>query len=265
MVLFYISELVLAMNYLHNKNIIYRDIKPENVMLDLDGHVKLVDFGLSKQLSNKDELTESFCGTIEYVPPEMVLNLGCNYLADIYSLGILTYELLVGFAPFCGSNRSVIQQNIMSKTPLFPPWISELAKDFILKCTIKSPRKRLGSKSDILEVFNHPWLAGLSKNKVNNKQVSPPIVPNFMAINCESNSEDVENIYKKMLQEQQCVLEKKYQLEGFEYDYKKADDRVHCHESHYHCFKTTEAKMNLNGNCNDISTRSPRSNKNKTD
>ena len=102
---FYIAEILLAMEYLHNKGIVYRDLKPENVLLDVDGHVRLADFGLSKQLEHPCASSFSFCGSPEYMSPEMLRREGHDYTLDFYSLGALLFELLSGLPPFYSENK----------------------------------------------------------------------------------------------------------------------------------------------------------------
>jgi len=97
---FYLSEIIIALEFVHGKNIMYRDLKPENILIDIDGHVKVSDFGLAKQLVNKDDLSSTFCGSPEYLPPEMLMGKKHNKTVDFYTLGCLTYEILIGIPPY---------------------------------------------------------------------------------------------------------------------------------------------------------------------
>ena len=105
---FYISEICLGLEELHRLEILYRDIKPENILMDIEGHVRIADFGLSKPLIGRDEKAYSFCGSPEYMAPEMLLKSGHNRLIDYYCLGALLYELLTGLPPYYSSETSKI-------------------------------------------------------------------------------------------------------------------------------------------------------------
>lgn len=97
---FYTAEIIVAMEKIHSRNIMYRDLKPENVLIDVDGHIKISDFGLSKQIRKRDETSLTFCGSPEYLPPEMLFGQEHSRLVDFYTLGCLIYEMMVGFPPF---------------------------------------------------------------------------------------------------------------------------------------------------------------------
>ena len=97
---FYFAEILLGLEHIHKKGIVYRDLKPENVLLDIDGHIKLADFGLSKVLPSHASVTNSFCGSPEYMSPEMLNGTGHGFSIDYYSLGAILFEMLTGLPPF---------------------------------------------------------------------------------------------------------------------------------------------------------------------
>ncbi len=133
---FYISELVLAIEYLHKKNIIYRDLKPENLLIDVYGHLKLADFGLSKDGIADDELTKSFCGSPAYLSPEVLMtknnkSKGYGKSADLYGIGAVLYEFIVGSPPFFSPEIPELFKNIKEGKLEFPKGVSPEAKDLI--------------------------------------------------------------------------------------------------------------------------------------
>eukprot|EP00829_Urostomides_striatus_P015531 TRINITY_DN4899_c0_g1_i1.p1 TRINITY_DN4899_c0_g1~~TRINITY_DN4899_c0_g1_i1.p1 ORF type:complete len:243 (+),score=61.11 TRINITY_DN4899_c0_g1_i1:56-784(+) len=150
---FYAAEILLALEFLHKRHIVYRDLKPENVLIDLDGHVKLTDFGLSKELV--EGKTNTFCGTDEYLAPEIILNEPYNESVDWWALGVLLFEMLTGWAPWEDNNRKGLFGKIV-KLPvdLTHKNISESAGDLIKKMLAKScllytspsPRDQRGSR-----------------------------------------------------------------------------------------------------------------------
>lgn len=136
MVRFYIAQLILAIEYLHHQNIIYRDLKPENILVDLDGNIKLADFGLSKEGIGDDDKTRSFCGSPAYLSPEVVNNKnkgagGYGKSTDIYGIGAVMYELMVGSPPFLAEEIPEMFKKITEAELSFPKNISAEAKDLM--------------------------------------------------------------------------------------------------------------------------------------
>lgn len=174
---FFAAEIVLAIEELHKNNIIYRDLKPDNVLIDQNGHAILTDFGLSKQGVEDEDLASSFCGSLAYLAPEMVKQSGHNKSVDWYLLGVLIYEMLIGFPPFYSLNKDQMFQNIESAKVRIPARISSTGKNFIKQLLKKDPGKRLGSIKDAEEVKLHPFFQGTCWESVKNKEIKSPIVP----------------------------------------------------------------------------------------
>ena len=161
----------------------YRDLKPENILLDLDGHIKLADFGLSKQNISPLDLSHSFCGSPEYMSPEMLDHKGHGRAVDFYSLGALLYEMLVGVPPFYSQNVVVMNENILRSELNIPSYVSKNCKDLLEKLLNRGPENRLGYKLGAKEVRQHPWFKGVNWDKVSSKKVIPPYRPNFRRSN----------------------------------------------------------------------------------
>ncbi|KAM9356418.1 cGMP-dependent protein kinase 2 [Pholidichthys leucotaenia] len=165
-----------AFAYLHKKNIMYRDLKPENLMLDFKGYVKLVDFGFAKELL-RGEKTYSFVGTPEYMAPEIIKNQGHDFAVDFWSLGILIFELLVGSPPFSSSEPQKIYAKILDGVLKYPPYLSEAAKSIISKLCRPRPGQRLGNtKNGIKEVRHHRWFGNMNWHKLRVGQLDAPTV-----------------------------------------------------------------------------------------
>lgn len=142
---FYIAELIVALEHIHKHGIAYRDIKLENILIDAEGHIKLVDFGLCKKLGTRMR-SKSFCGTEEYMAPEIIACTGHNTAADWWAIGVLTIELLTTVTPF-GTNTvpHEIMNRITNEEPIMPANASPEMLDFIAKMLNKNPAERLGT------------------------------------------------------------------------------------------------------------------------
>ena len=128
---FYFAEILLGLEYIHSKGIVYRDLKPENVLIDIDGHIKLADFGLSKVLPSQDALTNSFCGSPEYMSPEMLLGFGHGFAVDYYSLGAILFEMLTGLPPFYSTDRDLMYHDIIEEELEYPDYLDPLVIDLL--------------------------------------------------------------------------------------------------------------------------------------
>ncbi|MGH0155266.1 UNVERIFIED_CONTAM: hypothetical protein FKN15_028968 [Acipenser sinensis] len=142
---FYLAEISMALGHLHQKGIIYRDLKPENIMLNNQGHVKLTDFGLCKESIHDGTVTHTFCGTIEYMAPEILMRSGHNRAVDWWSLGALMYDMLTGAPPFTGENRKKTIDKILKCKLNLPPYLTQEARDLLKKLLKRNASSRLGA------------------------------------------------------------------------------------------------------------------------
>ncbi|KAJ7047598.1 kinase-like domain-containing protein [Mycena alexandri] len=175
---FYIAELILALEHLHKYDIVYRDLKPENILLDATGHVALCDFGLSKPDLPSDELTTTFCGTAEYVAPEILVGLGYSKVVDFWSLGVLLFEMCCGWSPFYAEDTQQMYKNIcFGKIRFLKDAISEDGKQFAQALLNRNPKHRLGATRDAEELKEHPFFSSIDWTALARKQVTPPFKP----------------------------------------------------------------------------------------
>ena len=178
---FYFAEVLMSLKYLHEKDIAYRDLKPENIVIDIDGHVRLTDFGLSK-MDMRDE-SRSFCGSPEYMSPDMLRNQGHSKMVDLYCIGVLLFELLTGHPPFYDRDKNEMYLKILNCNLVVPDFVSDQAKDIMLKLLDKNPKTRIGSQGGIEDVMRHPWLRDVDFGKLMEKKVQPPFVPDLYGSN----------------------------------------------------------------------------------
>ncbi|EGR29349.1 protein kinase domain protein [Ichthyophthirius multifiliis] len=177
---FIAAEIVLGLYYLHEKmKIIYRDLKPENILVSEDGHVKIADFGLGKQLKTPNQLTYTFLGTPEYIAPEIIKCKQSNYKdgytkkCDTWAFGIFLYELIIGQPPFTHPQRNwnIIMKLIIANNPQFSEDINSDAKDLILKCLKNEPQERPNWN----EIKSHQFFQDIDWERLYNKQYESPL------------------------------------------------------------------------------------------
>ena len=175
---FYASIIGLALDYLHKNQIIYRDIKPENVLLEEDGYLKLIDFGMAKILKD-GEKANSFCGTPEYLAPEIITGEGHNRMADWWSYGTLVYEMLFGIPPFFCENVERMYELITKADLRFPKKfkVSNEAKDLLCKLLIKNQKERFGVNGGFEEIKKHPFFNGMDFKALEEKKIEAPFKP----------------------------------------------------------------------------------------
>ncbi|VAI05956.1 unnamed protein product [Triticum turgidum subsp. durum] len=173
----YTAEIVSAVAHLHANGIMHRDLKPENILLDAHGHAMLTDFGLAKEF-DENTRSNSMCGTVEYMAPEIVQGRGHDKAADWWSVGILLFEMLTGKPPFFGGNRDKIQQKIVKEKMKLPTYLSSEVHSLLKGLLHKEAGRRLGSGpggSD--EIKNHKWFKAVNWKKLEARQIKPSFCP----------------------------------------------------------------------------------------
>uniref|UniRef100_A0A8C7NC68 Ribosomal protein S6 kinase n=1 Tax=Oncorhynchus kisutch TaxID=8019 RepID=A0A8C7NC68_ONCKI len=175
---FYLAELALALDHLHSLGIIYRDLKPENILLDEEGHIKITDFGLSKEATDHDKRAYSFCGTIEYMAPEVVNRRGHTQSADWWSFGVLMFEMLTGSLPFQGKDRKETMVLILKAKLGMPQFLSPEVQSLIRALFKRNPANRLGAGPDgVEEIKRHNFFGNIDWNKLYRREIKPPFKP----------------------------------------------------------------------------------------
>jgi len=174
---FYAAEIVLALEFLHGKGILYRDLKLDNVMLDGDGHIKVADFGMCKEGISGDTKAYTFCGTPDYLAPEILREVPYANGVDWWALGVLMYEMLIGQPPFYGKSEEELFAHILNKKVLFPTWASEESMAVIRALLVKEPEGRLCFTSGAAELKNDPFFAPIDWGKLAAREIEPPFKP----------------------------------------------------------------------------------------
>ncbi|XP_054154142.1 serine/threonine-protein kinase Sgk2-like isoform X2 [Oppia nitens] len=175
---FYAAEITSALGYLHSQGIIYRDLKPENILLDSDGHIILTDFGLCKEGLREKETTNTFCGTPEYLAPEVLRKESYDRTVDWWCLGAVLYEMLYGLPPFYSRDTAEMYDNILHKPVRLRTNISLAARSMLEGLLQKDKKKRLGGIEDTDELKRHEFFKPINWADLESKNIPPPFNPN---------------------------------------------------------------------------------------
>ena len=173
------AELILALEHLHRHDIVYRDLKPENILLDANGHIALCDFGLSKANLVGSDTTNTFCGTTEYLAPEVLLDeAGYTKMVDFWSLGVLVFEMCCGWSPFYAEDTQQMYRNIAFGKVRFPrDALSTDGRNFVKGLLNRNPKHRLGAITGASELKQHPFFEDIDWDSLAKKKVVPPFKP----------------------------------------------------------------------------------------
>ncbi|ETN64476.1 putative protein kinase C [Anopheles darlingi] len=177
---FYAAEIVSGLKFLHRKGIVYRDLKLDNVLLDYDGHVRIADFGMCKLEIYLDKLADSFCGTPDYMAPEIIKGQKYNQAVDWWSFGVLVYEMLVGQSPFSGCDEDELFWSICNEIPWFPHYLSKEALRLLQSLLEKDATIRLGvlnTMDEESDIKYHPFFNSITWDKLERRAVEPPFKP----------------------------------------------------------------------------------------
>nr|XP_046153265.1 protein kinase C theta type-like [Oncorhynchus gorbuscha]XP_046153266.1 protein kinase C theta type-like [Oncorhynchus gorbuscha] len=189
---FYAAEIICGLQFLHSKGIVYRDLKLDNVLLDSEGHIKIADFGMCKENMEGETRTCTFCGTPDYIAPEILLGQKYGSSVDWWSFGVLLYEMLIGQSPFHGRDEEELFQSIRTDDPCYPRWLAKDARDILIKLFVREPERRLGVKGNIRQ---HSFFKDTDWNALEKREVAPPFRPTVKS------PSDVSNFDKEFINE----------------------------------------------------------------
>jgi len=239
MIRFFASEISCALNYLHQKNILHRDLKPDNILLDTKGHSHITDFNIATKV-DPNKLPRSQSGTLAYMAPEVFKGKGYSYSVDWWGLGVILYECLYGKRPFKGQNNEQLTMSILSSQEIRFPSYNSLTK-FPVKVTqdcimflkgllTKDPQQRLGCHPGIGldELWDHPWLSGIDWDKLERKEYVAPFIPDSERANFDA-TYDLEEL---LLEDNPLVHKKKKKKDKNDSKQKSHSNSVHTKHSH---------------------------------
>uniref|UniRef100_A0A3B4ULE8 Serine/threonine-protein kinase Sgk1 n=2 Tax=Seriola TaxID=8160 RepID=A0A3B4ULE8_SERDU len=184
---FYIAEMASALGYLHSLTIVYRDLKPENILLDQEGHIVLTDFGLCKEGISQTDTTTTFCGTPEYLAPEVLRKQPYDNTVDWWCLGSVLYEMLFGLPPFYSRDTHEMYDNILHKPLAMRPGATSTAWSILQGLLEKDRTHRLGSMDDFNEIKAHNFFSSINWDDLEQKKISPPFIPRVSSYSDISN------------------------------------------------------------------------------
>ncbi|GAA5810702.1 AGC protein kinase Gad8 [Mucor flavus] len=217
---FYTAELLSALECLHDFNVVYRDLKPENILIDYNGHIALCDFGLCKLNMKENERTNTFCGTPEYLAPELLLGQGYTKTVDWWTLGVLLYEMMTGLPPFYDENTNEMYRKILQDELRFPDDMSADARSLLRGLLTRDPNERLGNNGSE-EIKNHAFFSSIDWRKLNQKKLQPPYKPSVDSAYDTTNFDDEftsEAPQESLVDDSQISSTMQEQFAGFTYN-----------------------------------------------
>ncbi|KAI9312729.1 kinase-like domain-containing protein [Dichotomocladium elegans] len=174
---FYAAEVLLAIEYLHAKDFVYRDLKPENLLLDANGHIRITDFGFAKFVP---DVTWTLCGTPDYLAPEVIQSKGYGKAVDWWSLGVLIFEMLAGYPPFYDEDHLKLYEKILQGKIRWPSYFDPNAKDLLKRLLVADLSRRYGNlKNGAEDIKRHPWFEGVDFDRVASRQIRAPYIPHI--------------------------------------------------------------------------------------
>lgn len=217
---FYAAEVCLALKYFHENGVIYRDLKLDNIMLTLDGHIKVADYGLCKEDMWYGSTTSTFCGTPEFMAPEILLDKKYGRAVDWWAFGVLIYQMLLQQSPFRGEDEDEIYDAILADEPLYPIHMPRDSVSILQKLLTREPEQRLGSgPTDAQEIMSQPFFRNINWDDVYHKRIQPPFQPQITSATDTSNFDQEFTSVTPVLTPVQSVLSQAMQEEfrGFSY------------------------------------------------